>query len=234
MSESLFVEEAARVAATEPRLPGEAEADALLAEARASIYHWPQDFSGFSCGLSVVRSGLPEMSGRFTAPCSRKLQLEGDFGEDPRWLRFQLEELVSHREAPEKSKMANHTGATLGDLDPIYGQQVYLAGDSMRSFHRIKDRRLTQIGRAYRGQDLLITIDAHHEIINRFAAQAYTAFYRSQEDGALKKVETYLDLYLEVQGIHLPHLRRLVTATSRGVEPVELRFFDHGMLPDNP
>ena len=230
MSESLFVEEAARAAALEPQLPGEETADRLLAEARAAIYHWPKEFSGFSASLSVLSSDGTRHQGAVSARSSRKLEIDGDFGEDPRWLRFQLEELLSHRESPEVSKMANRTGATLGDFDPIYGQQVFLAGDSMQSFYRIANRRLTQIGRKYRSQDLLITIDSHHEFEEKFVAWSYTAFYRSLEDGALKKVETYLDSYREVESVHLPASRRVVTAEATGVRATELRFSEHRLL----
>ena len=220
MSESLFVEEAARAAALEPQLPGEETADRLLAEARAAIYHWPKEFSGFSASLSVLSSDGSHHRGAVSARSSRNLEIEGDFGEDPRWLRFQLEELLSHRESPEVSKMANRTGATLGDFDPIYGQQVFLAGDSMGSFYRIANRRLTQIGRKYRS----------HEFEEKFVAWSYTAFYRSLGDGALKKVETYLDSYREVESVHLPASRRVVTAEATGVRATELRFSEHRLL----
>lgn len=230
MSESLFVEQAARTAAREPQLPGEETADRLLAQARKAIYHWPKEFGGFYATLALLNSDGSHYEGEMSAVSSRKIEIRGNHGAAPRWLRFQLEELLSHRESPEVSKMANRTGATLGDFDPIYGQQVFLAGDSMQSFYRIANRRLTQIGRKYRSQDLLITIDSHHEFEEKFVAWSYTAFYRSLGDGALKKVETYLDSYREVESVHLPASRRVVTAEATGVRATELRFSEHRLL----
>lgn len=234
MSESLFIESAARSASEEPQKAGEARANRLLAEARARIYHWPANFGGFACSLTLVKSDRTHQCGTLTAVSSRTMNLQGEFGEAPRWLRFQLEELLSHRESPEVSRMVNRTGALLGDSDPVYGQQVHLAGDSMGSFYRICDHRLTQIGRRYRGQDLLITIDSHHTFEDRFAAHSYTAFYRCLESGRLAKVETYLDRYRKVGHVHLPESRRVVAAGDNGVCATELRFVDHQLLPNSP
>jgi hypothetical protein len=224
---SLFIEPAARAVESDPRLPGEAAADRLLAEARSFIYYWPEDFGGFSALLRVHQTGQPDFCSRLLAPSSRKMEIEEEFTPDPRWLRYQLEELISHRESPKVSKMVNTTGAKLGDCDPIYGQQVYLRGDSMQSYYRIRDRRLTQIGRQYRSQDLLINIDDHHQFGQRFASKCYSAFYRALESGELLKVETYRDDYVRQGEVFLPLRRRVSTASAAGVHTVELAFSEH-------
>ena len=171
---SLFVEEAsAQVAATHP-VEGDAQATRLLAEARGRIYYWPQDFPGFRCTLEVSE-GTERFTGQLLATSSRRFEIEVDGYTHDRWLRFQIEELLAHRESPAVSKMVLQTGCSWGDWDHVYGRKVLLLGDKMESFYRLRDHKLTQIGRNYRNQKLLINIDSHHGCRGFFASHSYTA-----------------------------------------------------------
>lgn len=219
---SFFVEQAAREAQEAPCLPGQEEADFLLARARQRIYHWPADFAGFSCRL-VFSQGESTVLGSLTCRGSRALGLTMPGVEDTRWLSFQLEELVSHREAPEVSRIASKTGCRLGDWDEVYGRRIDFLGDKMGSFYRIKDDRLCQIGRSYRSENLLLTIDSHQCCGGRWAAEYYSAYYWSQ-DGPLSRAETYLDRYQEVGGLFLPAERRVTEASRAGLRVRRLLF----------
>jgi hypothetical protein len=225
---SVFVEEAsAQVAATEP-VAGDPVATRMLAEARAHIYYWPADFRGFRSRIEVVE-GTSSFVGSLEAPSSRKFQIQLEGFPRDKWLRFQIEELVAHRESPAVSKMVLQTGCELGDFDQVYGQQVLLLGDKMQSFYRLRDQKLTQIGRVFRGQRLLINIDEHLDCGGKFASTHYTAFYW-ELDGRLAKCETYLDRYALVGSHYLPEERRYSLADGQGLRSCSIRFQESQLL----
>jgi hypothetical protein len=213
-SESYFVEHAAKEALSTPYTTGDAEADHLLAEARRHIYYWPTNFGGFEARVSLVED-QHRYDGSLKARSAREIELNVDSLEDKRWYLFQIEELVAHRESPDVSKMALKTGCRLGDNDQAYGQQVFLLGDKMESFYRVRDNKLTQIGRNYKNQKLRIHIEQHVEWSNRFISSVYNAFYFDLVENSLVKVETYLDTYQNIEGLALPLARR-VTAVEKG------------------
>lgn len=226
---SSFIEDAAREAAEASILPGDPAAGALLAEARRRIYHWPADFAGFTCELGLT-SGSRQEQGTLRCEGSRRLTVSIEASKDARWLRFQLEELTSHREAPEVSKMASPTGCALGDWDPIYGRRVDFLGDKMGSYYRLKDAQLRQIGRCYKNQRFVINIDQLQSCDGRWAASFYTAYYWSAAGEGLVKTETYLDDYQSVEGIYLPVRRRVTEAGSSTLVTRELLFTNHRLL----
>lgn len=225
---SSFVENAAREAAQADVLPGDPEAEKLLASARARIYHWPVDFGGFRSPL-IYQDGDVSLGGLFECQGSRKLKVELPELDDGRWLRFQLEELTSHREAPEVSKMASRTGCSLGDWDNLYGRRIDFLGDKMSSFYRIKDDRLCQIGRSYGSQNFTINIDSHLDCGGFWASEFYSAYYWDKE-GALLKTETYLDRYQQVGEVWLPAERRVSEASASGLRTRRLLFSDLQLL----
>ena len=235
-NKSVFIQQAAAEVAAETVFPGREEADELLRAARAHIYHWEPSFQGFKSSL-VYYNEADRYEALFEASESRRIKVSWAQEFDARWVRFQLEELVSHREAPEKSKMASKTGCDLGDDHPIYGTKVNFVGDKMGSFYRLKDSKITQIGRSYGKMDFIINIDAHHnfgtEIEPRYAAGAYTAFYWHKDTGALVKTETYQDKYIRKSGVALPFSRQVSIAESREVSGLSIRhlkFFEHELL----
>lgn len=227
---SSFIQDAAREALEAQIVPGDAAADALLAEARQGIYHWPVSFAGFTGALSYF-DGDEHHQGSLECRGSRDLTLNMPEGLDSRWLRFQLEELTSHREAPEVSKMASRTGCALGDWDPVYGRRVDFLGDKMSSFYRLKDGKLCQIGRSYKSQDFVINIDAHQQCDGRWVAVFYSAYYWGKDGKDLIKTETYLDRYQAVDGIYLPTERRVSVAEAEGLRTRALHFSEHRLLP---
>jgi hypothetical protein len=58
----------------------------------------------------------------------------------------------------------------------------------------------------------------------------FSVYYFSPSTGQLTQVESFMDDYVEVQGVVLPRARR-VTFAEQGVARVrELRLSDHGLL----
>lgn len=232
-TESVFVDAAAREAAETAAFAGQGDpaAAALLARTRQSIYHWPAGFRGFTARISV-HDASATWEGQLTVRSSRDFQLElpGLPTEAPvrGWLKYQLEEMLSHREAPSVSSIASKAGVTFGAEDPIYGQRIDFVGDKMGSWYRLKDDRITQIARGYGRTRFVIHIDSHAELEGRFAAAQYTVFYRSADTGALTKVETYFDTYEPVGPVHLPRLRRVTEAGDAGevTRQISLREFE--------
>lgn len=231
-SDETFVEYARREADASPREEGEEPANRLLAQARESIYFWPAEFAGFEAGLRLELDGIL-WKGQLSATDSHHFQFEWD--EEPpsdvlKWLRYQVGELLAHREAPTRSKMASQSGVLLGEEEPVFGTEVVFPNDPMESSYRLKDRRITQIARAYKGARFVINIDTHHDFGGRYAAQCYTAFYWDKGSGALQKVETFYDDYQAVQGLHLPSVRRYTMAAAGEFTNRRLVFFGHRLL----
>lgn len=220
---SVFVEAAAEEAATAPIIEGDERAGKLLREARSRIYHWPADFAGFTAEL-VYCEGEQVLVGTIEAHGSRKIRVELPELEDSRWLRFQIEELIAHRESPSVSKMASKSGCSWGDWDEVYGRRIDFLGDKMSSFYRIKDKKLTQIGRSYKSQDFVINIDAHQDCDGYFAARFYTAYYWSEDDRALVKVETYADEYEQYENLYIPVHRSVTEATGGALKCRSIQF----------
>jgi hypothetical protein len=227
----VFIEQAAKEAEEAPIIEGDERAGELLQEARRQIYHWPEDFSGFQCQL-VYQEGPQGFTGSLATHGSRKIQIELPELSDARWLRFQVEELIAHREAPSVSRMASKSGCSWGDWDETYGRRIDFLGDKMSSFYRIKDKKLTQIGRSYKNQDFIINIDSHQLCHGSFVANYYTAYYWAQDDQKLSKVETYLDEYEEIGDVFLP-VRRHVTEAVDGNLKCRTLIFGNIQLNNN-
>lgn len=225
--QSEFIEKAAQAAQTAPIVEGDPAASQLLAEARSLIYHWPADFAGFEARLLVLENEHT-FTGHVKARSSRACDVQLDGYEHLKWVRYQLEELIAHREAPQVSQMSSRTGVVFGDWNAIYGRKVTFLGDRMQSFYRIKDRKLTQIGRSYNGLSFVINIDQHQEFEGQFVSTHYTVFYVSTATNQLAKVETFFDRYQEVNGLLLPAERRytLVEGHEGGMTTRSLLFQD--------
>lgn len=231
--ESEFIEKARQETATAPILPGDPAAQAFLQEARAAIYHWPENFPGFACQLEV-RENDQTWSARLEARSSRQYQIQAPTGEPPggfRWLRFHLEEFLAHREHPKVAGMTSATGVTFGDDHPIYGRRVDFLGDKMGSFYHIRDRKIRLIGRSYPRESFLITIDRHAEHHGRFAATDYSAFYWDRSKGHLLRCEQYRDDYTLVDD-HLLPAARVYTVTEPKTTLItrEIRFVQPQLL----
>lgn len=219
---SIFAAPAAGAAASAPVVAGDPEAGRLLAEARSRIYQWPADFPGLVCDLQVI-DGEDVYPMHLTARSSRELRLSGA---GPAWVRFQVEELLSHREAPQVSRMHSGTGVVFGSDDALYGREIRFLGDPTDAAYRIRDRRITQIARTYKGTRLILNVDAHHILAGGYAAAAYTAWYWALDGSGLRKSEAYLDRYQRVQGLYLPSSRHCSVATQEGLRTRAIRFLN--------
>lgn len=226
---SVFIEKASSEAATAHLVEGDPEAARLLQEARSAIYHWPQNFPGFSCELEVV-SGETTCKGSLRAVSSRSYEIKLTGSEPTKWLRFQIEEFLAHREHPNVSRMASRTGVNFGDNDLMYGRQINFLGDPMNSFYRIRDKKLTMIGRSYGKQTFVITIDDHLDCGGTFASTRYTAYYRDKESNLPLRSESFSDDYINVDGNFLPQERRYVEVNKEGLISRAIRFSQHQII----
>jgi iron complex transport system ATP-binding protein len=225
-NESLFVEKAAADLVGSERHKGDPEADAMLESTRAKIYYWPENFGGY-CGHIHVREGGNSYKGGVHIQSSRRYTVDLPEFPEAKWLKYQIEELIAHREATSVSHIASKAGVVFGDMDSVYGQRVDFVGDKMESFYRLKDGRITQIGRSYGKVRFVINIDEHTNCGGRFAAQSYTVFYFESASGRLTKTETYLDRYEHFQGeVWLPVERRWSEATDNGLRTRQILFTD--------
>jgi len=227
-----FIEEASRLVAESPVESGDPAANALLQETRDHIYHWPSDFPGFETDIELVR-GQESRALHLTARSSRDYEfvtLDGEPCEVDKASLYHLEELLAHREAPSKSRMHSTSGVVFGPAHPIYGPRVDFVGDRMSSFYHLKEKRITGIGRGYKGMKFVIYIDDHVEFGGRFCASHYHAHFSNAETGAWQHSEYYLDRFLEVDGILLPRERRMTKVTMEGSETLALLFANPTLL----
>jgi iron complex transport system ATP-binding protein len=223
---SLFVDKAAAELVGSEKNLGDPAADAMLADTRAQIYYWPENFGGY-CGHISVREGTKTYTNGMHIQGSRRYSVDLPDFPDNKWLKYQVEELIAHREATSVSHIASKAGVVFGDVDAVYGQKVTFVGDKMNSFYRLKDGKITQIGRSYGKVYFVINIDEHANCGGRFAAQNYTVFYFESATNRLTKTETYLDRYQHFGGnVWLPVERRWSEATDAGLKTRQILFTD--------
>jgi len=181
-------------------------AEILLSKTRDQIYHWPSPFSGFT---STINYSGPE--GTFTNQVKIIPGQKNCCGFSNRvvaqWVDYQISEIIAHRSNTAGAHAINQGPLSLGDEDTLWGQRINFVNDPMESFYRIKDLKLTQIGRSYPTQKFLVSIFEQHSFLGLNCARHYNVTYWDRSSGALSKVETFQDEYHEIQGIWIPRSR---------------------------
>lgn len=216
---------------TKPDIPDSSEARALLREAFAKTARWPQEFKGFSAAVTVNVNGK-EFRGSVTVKGPRDAKATLPDGEVQAWTEAQLGMIAVHRGYRTFEESDGKHILTMGnDAEHPLGRKVYIHGDGMQSFYRIKDGRITQINRKPPQTAFTINVEESARTQDeKFITTRYTVYYYSPQDGALTNVDSFTDSHVRLGGAELPATRRIISFAHGEVIVKTLIFSQHTLL----
>ncbi len=221
-------------ATTDAPVRNDQEAHALLRDAHAGAYRFPEGFAGFEAGLTFTQDGQTT-TGTVRVRGPRAIELESAEGLDEvalGWLRQELGSMAGHRwSAPYEAGDGRWT-QTLGPDDghPL-GRQVLIHDDPFASSYRVRDGRIGQVNRQMGSTRFTITIQGHQTLADgRTLPAAFSVAFWDAEQGRLTRADVYADRYATVNGVELPAARRVATASDDGLTVRELVLSDHRLL----
>jgi hypothetical protein len=207
----------------------ERTADELVRNAQARAYRYPQGFAGFRADLSW-HTEAASGSGAVVARTGPEVELEADGADELAWVVRELRSIVGHRQHSEYERGDGAHDKRLASSAHVLGELVEL-GDSLKSSYRVVDGEISTVTRTMDGRRFTIVVHDRREMPNaRTLPTTFTVFYWDAESGALTATEAYRDEVVEVDGIFLPAVRRVVRGDGTGLSVRELRLTGHAML----
>lgn len=206
----------------------EARADALVRTAHARVYRYPDTFEGFEATLAW-RTDHAAGQGSVVARKGPEVELADDAGADLGWVEKELRSIVGHRQFHEYDSGDGQHDKALGSAH-VLGEVVEL-GDSMDSSYRVASGEISTVTRTMGGQRFTIVIQDRQEFADgRTLPVTFSVVYWDAADGSLRATELYRDEVVEVGGVQLPALRRVVRADAAGLSVRELSLSDHELI----
>jgi hypothetical protein len=207
------------------------KARALLRQAFEKTARWQPDFKGFSADLKVNVNGK-EARGTVTVKGPRDVSVSLPDPDLQKWAEGQIGMIAVHRGPRSFEDADGKYALTLGeDFEHPLGPKVFIHGDGMHSFYRIKGDRITQINRKM--PHMAFTINVEDSALtqdNKFLTTRYTVYYYSPQDGKLANVESFTDTHTRVGSSDLPATRRIISYENNDVVVRSLSFEHHKML----
>jgi len=208
----------------------------LLRRAFEKTARWQPNFKGFTADLTVNVNGK-EITGSATVKGPRDVSISLPDPDMQKWAENQIAMIAVHRGPRSFDESDGKYTLTLGDdVDHPLGPKVFINGDGMHSFYRIKGDRMTQINRkmSHPGMSpFAFTINVEDSMVtkdNKFLTTRYTVYYYSPQDGKLSNVESFSDSHVRVDASDLPASRRIISYENGEVIVRSLTFANHKML----
>lgn len=210
---------------------GDPRAHQILQAAHRRSYYFPRDFRGFSAKIRYT-DGTLDMSGEVLVHGPRAVELDLPAPADVvSWTRQELASLIGHRWPVEYEASDGRHMLTLHDDGHPLGCLIRFADDPFASSYRVDDRRITQITRTMGSTRFVITIQEHAVTSDeRLLPVHFTVVYWELMTNRLIRADAYSDQYAGIDGLYLPTLRRVTTATDSGVETRQMRITEHRLL----
>ncbi|MER3439587.1 MAG: hypothetical protein C4346_19430, partial [Chloroflexota bacterium] len=144
------------------------------------------------------------------------------------WTRQELVSLIGHRwPIAYEASDGRYTLALQHDGHPL-GCLIRFADDPFASSYRVDDRRITQITRTMGSTRFVITLQEHAVTSDeRLLPVHFTVVYWDVAMNRLTRADTYSDQYAGIDGLYLPTLRQVVSATDSGIETRQVRLAEH-------
>ncbi|GAA3121812.1 DUF3386 family protein [Streptosporangium carneum] len=201
-----------------------------LERAKALLYRWPADFTGFSADLLLTDAALTfRGTVRIEAgrPAEPEITLEGASDEQVGWVARQLTSLVTHRSARHEDDEAGLT-VTEDSTDHPLGVLV-TTDDRFGSTYRIRGDWITEITRHTPSTTVRVyVVNRVTTSDGRFLPCHLAATLSDPETGAITGLELLDERYVEVDGVMLPARRSVVSQSSRGVVTRVVELGAHG------
>ncbi len=207
------------------------EARALLRKAFEKTARWQPDFKGFTADLEININGKVS-KGSVTVKGPKEVQAALPDADLQKWAEGQIGMIAVHRGPRSFDESDGKFTLTLGeDLDHPFGPKVWINGDGMQSFYRIKGDRIVQINRKMPHMAFTINVEESATTADgKFLTTRYTVYYYSPKDGKLANVESFTDSHTRVDQSDLPATRRIIGYENGEMVVKTLTFSNHKML----
>ncbi len=207
------------------------EARALLRKAFEKTARWQPDFKGFTADLEININGKVS-KGSVTVKGPKEVQAALPDADLQKWAEGQIGMIAVHRGPRSFDESDGKFTLTLGeDLDHPFGPKVWINGDGMQSFYRIKGDRIVQINRKMPHMAFTINVEESATTADGKALTTrYTVYYYSPKDGKLANVESFTDSHTRVDQSDLPATRRIIGYENGEMVVKTLTFSNHKML----
>jgi len=202
----------------------------LLRRAFEKTARWPADFNGFSADLTVNVDGQ-EFTGEVTVKSGQDMTVSLPTAEVQKWATGTISMIAVHRAHRTFDQSDGKSVLTLdrSAAHPL-GQTIRIH-DSLHSYYRVKDDRITQINRTM--GPIAFTINVEDSAITaekKYLTTRYTVYYFNPQDGKLANVESFTDTHVRVGQADLPASRRILSADNGAVSVKTLTFSNHRLL----
>lgn len=202
----------------------------LLRQAFDKTARWPTGFKGFTADLTVNADGK-EVKGSVTVKSGQDVNVVLDDPDLQKWATNTIAMIAVHRGPRTFEQSDGKSVLTLehGAAHPL-GQAIHIH-DSLKSYYRIKNDRITQINRTMGPMKFTINVeDSAVTPDNKYLTTRYTVYYFSAQDGRLTNVESFTDSHVRVGEADLPASRRIISAESGTVSVRILTFTNHRLF----
>lgn len=205
----------------------------LLRGAHQAGYRFPDGFPGFRAALQFTND-QGSISGTVEVYAPNQITLDLDADEAARnWVLQEMASIVGHRWAASYEQQDGRYNLTLEPGEHPLGQLIRFSGDRFSSAYRVRDGRLSQINRGMGKIRFTINLLEHAQMDDgRTVPTAFAVTYWDTADGRLLRADAYTDRYVPVDGVSLPALRRVITATDDGLMVQEMVLTGHEILPE--
>lgn len=205
----------------------------LLRGAHQVGYRFPEGFSGFRAALQFTNDeGSTPGTIEVFAPNQITLDLDADEA-SRNWVLQEMASIVGHRWATPYEQQDGRYNLTLEPGEHPLGQLVRFNDDRFSSAYRVRDGSLSQINRGMEHMRFTINILEHEQVEDgRVVPTQFTVTYWDTNEGRLTRADAYTDRYVPVDGVYLPTLRRVITATDDGLTVQEMVLTGHEILPE--
>ncbi len=192
---------------------------------------WQPDFKGFTADLEININGKVS-KGSVTVKGPKEVQAALPDADLQKWAEGQIGMIAVHRGPRSFDESDGKFTLTLGeDVDHPFGPKVWINGDGMQSFYRIKGDRIVQINRKMPHMAFTINVEESATTADGKALTTrYTVYYYSPKDGKLANVESFTDSHTRVDQSDLPATRRIIGYENGEMVVKTLTFSNHKML----
>lgn len=206
-----------------------ATAHEILKAAHERAYRYPEGFAGFQAALRYTTDEKNlEGSVIIHSPTDISLAME-DEEETVKALQREIASLCGHRwYAPYSEGDGRYTLSLDENARHPLGQLIQFHGDPFKSSYRVKDGSVMQINRQMGPTRFTIQILEHTNVEGGHTLpRQFTVAFWNTEQKRLTRSVSYTDLYVAVDGYHLPSSRRMIISDDAGVHVQIIEFSDH-------
>jgi hypothetical protein len=220
------------------KLVDDPEARALVKDAHARIYKWPASFGGYRAKVVLNDEGRLHHGRMSLVP--RKdtaVELPGADAAFQEWVRERLWTQGMHL---VYSPFEDGDGKYVLSFDPAEepavphprGRRVLLTGGRLESWYRIKDHQYTQIGRITPMTERRVNTIERYGIApdGKQYTSHYVMTYFTLDGQSVIGMESYVNEYMEVEGVWLPFRRRISFAEGGLVRTRIIELSHHELL----